>query len=158
MAANTDGKIRVLIADDLACMRESLRTVLSLDADIEVVGEAADGAEAVKLAAHLQPDVVLVDLEMPCCDGYECTAELTERNLTRAVVVLTIHSDPTSRARARAAGARMVLPKGTPIRQLLTALRTAADVRSPDAGPRPRKPLGATPWVAGTSVPAVPGQ
>ena len=56
---------------------------MSLDADIEVVGEAADGAEAVKLAAHLQPDVVLVDLEMPCCDGYECTAELTERNLTR---------------------------------------------------------------------------
>jgi DNA-binding NarL/FixJ family response regulator len=156
MAANTDGKIRVLITDDLMCMRESLRTVLSLDPDIEVVGEAADGAEAVKLAAHLQPDVVLVDLEMPCCDGYECTAELTERNLTRAVVGLTIHSDPTSRARARAAGARLVLPKGTPIRQLLTALRTAADVRSPETGPRMRRSLRAAAWSA--PVPAVPGQ
>jgi DNA-binding NarL/FixJ family response regulator len=158
MAANTDGKIRVLIADDLACMRESLRTVLSLDPDIEVVGEAADGSEAVKLAAHLQPDVVLVDLEMPFCDGYECTAELTERNLTRAVVVLTIHSDPTSRARARAAGARLVLPKGTPIRQLLTALRTAADVRPPEARPRMRKPVGSTTWAKGASLPVVPGQ
>ncbi len=139
-------------------MRESLRTVLSLDPDIEVVGEAADGSEAVKLAAHLQPDVVLVDLEMPCCDGYECTAELTERNLTRAVVVLTIHSDPTSRARARAAGARLVLPKGTPIRQLLTALRTAADVRPPEAGPRMRKPLRPATWAKGASLPVGPGQ
>lgn len=134
MAADTTGKIRVLIADDVACMRDSLRTVLSLDPDIEVVGEAADGSEAVKLAAHLRPDVVIVDLEMPCCDGYECTAELTERNLTRSVVALTIHSDATSRARARAAGARMFLPKGTPIRQLLAAVHRAADVRTTPAG------------------------
>ncbi len=145
-------KIRVLIADDLACMRESLRTVLSLDPDIEIVGEAADGAEAVKLAAYLHPDVTLIDLEMPCCDGYECTAELTERNLTRAVVVLTIHSDPISRARARAAGARMVLPKGTPIRQLLTALHTAAEVRTP-APPRPMlKKNAPPPWVSNTPL------
>lgn len=130
MAASSQGKIRVLIADDLACMRDSLRTVLSLDPDIEVVGEAADGAEAVKLAAYLLPDVVIVDLEMPCCDGYECTTELTERNLTRSVVALTIHSDPISRARARAAGARMFLPKGTPIRQLISAIHRAADVHT----------------------------
>src|ERR1051325_10769003 len=108
MQAGTNGpQIRVLISDDVSCMRESLRPVLSLDPSLEVVGEAADGSEAVKLAAHLQPDVVIVDLEMPCFDGYECTAELTERNLTRSVVALTIHSDPVSRARARAAGARM---------------------------------------------------
>ena len=123
-----------MIADDVACMRDSLRTVLSLDPDIEVVGEAADGAEAEKLAAQLRPDVVIVDLEMPCCDGYECTAELTERNLTRSVIALTIHSDTTSRARARAAGARMFLPKGTPIRQLLSAVHRAADVRTGPTG------------------------
>src|SRR4051794_12183552 len=106
MQPGTNGpQIRVLIADDVSCMRESLRTVLSLDPSLEIVGEAADGAEAVKLAAHLQPDVVLVDLEMPCCDGFVCTQELTERKLCRAVVVLSIHSDAASRARARAAGA-----------------------------------------------------
>src|SRR6476469_2895473 len=83
-------KIRVLIADDVPCMRESLRTVLRLDSSLEIVGEAGDGSEAVKLVAHLKPDVVLVDLEMPCCDGYIATQELTERNLCSAVVVLSI--------------------------------------------------------------------
>ncbi|HMA34172.1 MAG TPA: response regulator transcription factor [Chloroflexia bacterium] len=119
-------KIRVLIADDVACMRESLRTVLSLDSSLEIVGEAADGAEAVKLAAHLKPDVVLVDLEMPCCDGYVCTQELTERKLCRAVVVLSIHSDSASRAHARAAGAAVFLPKGTPMGPLVSAIQRAA--------------------------------
>src|SRR6476659_11305427 len=113
MPVTAGPKVRVLIADDVECMRESLRTVLSLDPSLEIVGEASDGAEAVKLAAHLRPDVVLVDLEMPCCDGYVCTQELAERKLCRAVVVLSIHSDAANRARARAAGAAVFLPKGT---------------------------------------------
>ncbi|HEX6608739.1 MAG TPA: response regulator, partial [Chloroflexia bacterium] len=61
-------KIRVLIVDDSSCMRDSLRTALSFDPALEIVGEATDGAEAVKMAAHLQPDVALVDLEMPLGD------------------------------------------------------------------------------------------
>jgi CheY-like chemotaxis protein len=128
-------KIRVLIADDVPCMRESLRTVLSLDPSLEIVGEAGDGSEAVKLAAHLKPDVVLVDLEMPCCDGYIATQELTERNLCSAVVVLSIHSDPDNRARARAAGASVFLPKGTPIGPLVSAIQRAAgrDLPPPSA-------------------------
>ncbi len=124
-------KIRVLIADDVPCMRESLRTVLSLDPSLEIVAEAADGAEAVKLAAHLRPDVVLVDLEMPCCDGYEATQELTERRLCGAVVALSIHSDAASRARARAAGASMFLPKGTPMGPLVSAIQCAAGCVAP---------------------------
>src|SRR4051812_47320018 len=130
-------KIRVLIADDVPCMRESLRTVLSLDPSLEIVGEAADGAEAVKLAAHLRPDVVLVDLEMPCCDGYVCTQELTERNLCGSVVVLSIHSDSASRARARAAGAHVFLPKGTPMGPLVTAIQYAAGRSIPAPPPMP---------------------
>lgn len=126
MSQNSEDKIRVLIADDVACMRDSLRTVFSLDPSFEIVGEASDGAEAVKLAAHLRPDVVLIDLEMPCWDGYEAIRELSERKLSGAVVALTIHSDAASRARARAAGASMFLPKGTPIAQLVSAVRRAA--------------------------------
>src|SRR5215216_6339197 len=145
MGATMTGKIRVLIADDVACMRDSLRTVLSLDPDIEVIGEAADGAEAVKLAAHLRPDVVVVDLEMPCCDGYVCTQELTERQLCGSVVVLSIHSDAASRARARAAGATVFLPKGTPMGPLVSAIQRAAGYgpATPPANapaPRPRRP------------------
>ena len=134
----TNRKIRVLIADDVECMRESLRTVLSLDPSLEIVGEAADGAEAVKLAAHLKPDVVLVDLEMPCCDGYVCTQELTEHNLCSAVVVLSIHSDAASRARARAAGAKLFLPKGTPMGPLVAAIQRAAGRN--EAAPLPSRP------------------
>src|SRR5205823_13614673 len=97
-------------------------------------------------AAALRPDVVLVDLEMPCCDGYEAMTEITERNLAHAVVALTIHSDPVSRARARAAGARLFLPKGTPIRQLLDGIRRAADVRTTPAGLAATKPAENSPW------------
>jgi DNA-binding NarL/FixJ family response regulator len=107
-------------------MRESLSTVLSLDPSLEIVGEAADGAETVKLAAHLKPDVVLVDLEMPCGDGYICAQELSESKLCTSVVVLSIHSDPSSRARARVAGAAVFLPKGTPMGPLVTAIHRAA--------------------------------
>jgi len=133
MSGSNEDKIRLLIADDVACMRDSLRTVFSLDPNFEIVGEASDGAEAVKLAAHLRPDVVLIDLEMPCWDGYEAIRELTERKLSSAVVALTIHSDAASRARARAAGASMFLPKGTPIQQLVSAVRRAA--KSSNWGP-----------------------
>jgi DNA-binding NarL/FixJ family response regulator len=124
-------KIRVLIVDDSPCMRDSLRTALSFDPALEIVGEAIDGAEAVKMAAHLQPDVVLVDLEMPLGDGYVSTQELTERRLARAVVALSIHSDAASRARARAAGATVFLPKGTPIGPLATAVRRAGEQATP---------------------------
>ena len=124
-------KIRVLIVDDSSCMRDSLRTALSFDPALEIVGEATDGAEAVKMAAHLQPDVVLVDLEMPLGDGYVSTQELTERRLARAVVALSIHSDAASRARARAAGATVFLPKGTPIGPLAAAVRRAGEQATP---------------------------
>ena len=155
-------KIRVLIADDVSCMRESLRTVLSLDPSLEIVGEAADGAETVKLAAHLRPDVVLVDLEMPCYDGYVCTQELTERSLCKAVVVLSIHSDSASRARARAVGATLFLPKGTPIAPLVRAIQRAAgrDLPAPSARfARLRDPLsrgGAPSHSAAPSHPVPP--
>jgi len=151
---NLTPKIRVLIADDVPCMRESLRTVLSLDPSLEIVGEAADGAEAVKLAAHLRPDVVIVDLEMPCCDGYICTQELAERKLCSAVVVLSIHSDSARRARARAAGASVFLPKGTTMGPLVAAITRAAGRDKPALHARPAAwALGRPPAVGVAPLP-----
>jgi DNA-binding NarL/FixJ family response regulator len=114
--------IRVLVADDQRVVREGLTMVLGLLPDVEVVGAAADGNEAVALAAELHPDVVLMDLRMPRCDGVEATRRLREREPGVKVVVLTTYSDDRSVIDALRAGARGYLTKdsgGTQIRQAL---------------------------------------
>ena len=89
MSASAAGKITVLIADDHPVVRQGLRVLLSLHPDIEVVGEAGDGAEAVELAAAVAPDVILLDLKLPGLDGLGVLAELRDRNLPARVLVLT---------------------------------------------------------------------
>jgi DNA-binding NarL/FixJ family response regulator len=114
--------IRVLIADDQKVVREGLTMVLGLLRDVEVVGAAADGDEAVALAGDLHPDVVLMDLRMPRCDGVEATRILHERQPQIKVVVLTTYADDRSVLDALRAGARGYLTKdagGTEIRQAL---------------------------------------
>jgi DNA-binding NarL/FixJ family response regulator len=114
--------IRVLIADDQRVVREGLTMVLGLLPDVDVVGAAADGDEAVALAAELHPHVVLMDLRMPRCDGVEATRRLREREPDIKVVVLTTYSDDRSVIDALRAGARGYLTKdagGTEIRQAL---------------------------------------
>jgi DNA-binding NarL/FixJ family response regulator len=114
--------IRVLIADDQKVVREGLTMVLGLLRDVEVVGAATDGDEAVALAADLHPDVVLMDLRMPRCDGVEATRMLRERQPETKVVVLTTYADDRSVLDALRAGARGYLTKdagGTEIRQAL---------------------------------------
>ena len=100
--------------------------MLELDPDIKVVGEASDDCELVKMAHRVQPDVVLLDLDMRCCDNYEAVAEITERNLTSSVVALTIHDDEIERAHAEKAGVKLFLEKGVPYRQLISAVRSEA--------------------------------
>ncbi|GAA1847220.1 response regulator transcription factor [Pseudonocardia ailaonensis] len=115
--------IRVLLADDQRVVREGLSMVLGLLPGIEVVGTAADGAEAVRLAAVLAPDVVLMDLRMPRCDGVEATARLREQHPDVKVVVLTTYSDDRSVLDALRAGARGYLTKdagGEEIRRAIT--------------------------------------
>jgi DNA-binding NarL/FixJ family response regulator len=116
--------IRVLIADDHAVVREGLRAFLALQDDVEVVGEAADGEEAVQAVARLEPDVALVDLVMPRVDGIEAIGRIrAERPQTR-VIVLTSFVDEDKMLPAVRAGAVGYLLKDVAPQDLVSAIRT----------------------------------
>ena len=111
---------RVLIADDRPRSRSGLKALLALRSEIQVVGEAANGQEAVRLVEELQPDVVLMDVKMPVMDGLAATRLIKERWPEVKVIVLTIHAG--YRADALAAGADAFLVKGCPAEDLVKAI------------------------------------
>ena len=111
MGAVVSEVIRVLIADDQRVVREGLGTLLSLLGGVEVVGTAADGREALDLAMKTRPDVVLMDLRMPHCDGVEATRLLRDHDAGIKVLVLTTYADDRSVIDALRAGARGYLTK-----------------------------------------------
>ncbi len=117
---------RVLLVDDSAQVREGLRTVLTLAGDIEIVGEAGDGLEAVSAAQTLRPEVVVMDLEMPVMDGYEATRRIKAVWPACRVVALTIHAGEAERQRALQAGMAELIVKGAPLDELLRAIWPAA--------------------------------
>ena len=104
-------------------MRQCLRLCLELEPDLEVVGEAGDGATAIALARECRPDVVIMDLAMPVLDGIAATAALRATLPTIAVILHSLHDDVVTRARARAAGACAFVPKQGPETPLLAAIR-----------------------------------
>ena len=113
---------RVLIVDDASQVRRELRTLLPLLDAIDVVGEAENGQDAIESAAALQPDVVLIDVEMPVMDGLAATPIIKQRCPASRVIVLTIHGDEATHTRARSAGADDFVDKGAPISFLIQAM------------------------------------
>ena len=126
--------IRVLIVDDVEGVRQDLRTFLSLAGDIEIVGEAGNGLEAVELANVLSPQVVLMDLEMPVMDGHESTRQIKASRPSCHVIVLTIHADEAERQRVFRNGADDFIVKGAPLETLLEAIHKSNVVRNMSKG------------------------
>ena len=118
--------IRLLITDDHKVVRQGLRMVLELDPDLEVVGEASNGEEALRMARRLEPDVVLMDLLMPVMSGIEATGEIRRELPEVEVVALTSVLEDASVAGAIRAGAIGYLLKNTEANELRRALRAAA--------------------------------
>lgn len=118
--------IRVLLVDDQQVVRRGLGLRLRLEPDMHIVGEAGNGTEALTLAQTLAPDVVLMDVEMPEMDGIAATAALRALVSPSAVVMMSIHDDLPTRARAQAAGAVAFVTKSGMTDELLAAIRQAA--------------------------------
>ncbi len=163
--------IRLLIADDHPVVRDGLSGMFTADPGFEVLGEAGDGAEAVRLARALQPDVILMDLRMPEMDGVSAIAELARLGVAARVLVLTTYDTDSHVLSAIEAGATGYLLKDAPRAELLRAVRAAARgeavlspsvatrlmgrVRAPaapDAGPLSQRELEVLELVAGGST------
>ena len=160
--------IRLLIADDHPVVRDGLSGMFTADPGFEVLGEAGDGAEAVRLAQALRPDVILMDLRMPEMDGVSAIAELARRGVPSRVLVLTTYDTDSHVLSAIEAGATGYLLQDAPRAELLRAVRAAARgeavlspsvatllmgrVRSPDAGPLSQRELEVLGLVAAGST------
>lgn len=114
--------IRVLIVDDVEQIRQDLRTFLSLDGEIEIVGEAGDGREAIRLAESLCPQVILMDLEMPLMDGLDATRRIKAARPSCRIITLTIHGGQAEREQALQAGSDAFITKGPSLKSLLDAI------------------------------------
>jgi DNA-binding NarL/FixJ family response regulator len=172
MGTEVSGLIRVLVADDQRVVRDGLVLLLGLLPQVEVVGTAANGEEAVDQAAAQRPDVVLMDLRMPRCDGVEATRRLREQHPGIKVIVLTTYADDRSVIEALRAGARGYLTKDAGAAEIRQALQQVVNgqavidpavqhhlvdaiaVASAPAGPGDSPPAAAAgPGAPGTQLP-----
>jgi len=117
---------RILLVDDHKVLREGLKAILARDAEFTVVGEAENGAEAVKLTAGLSPDVVLMDIGLPGLNGIEATTEILRRSPRARIVILSMHGDENLVVAAIRAGVRGFLLKRSSSTDVLDALRVVA--------------------------------
>jgi len=127
-------KVKILIADDHAVLREGMRNLLDEEADFEVVGEAGDGEEAARLAAELKPDVVVMDIVMPNLNGIEATKLIKKNTPSAAVLILTAYSDIRyilGLLEAGAAGYLLKSARGSEIAEAIRAVRSGESVLDP---------------------------
>ena len=119
--------IRLLVVDDHAVVREGFVSLLNRQPDLEVVGEAADGAEAIQRAEELRPDVVLMDVDMPTMDGMEATRRLTEQHADIAVIGLSVHEDASVSRAMTAAGAHAYVSKRAATKDLVETIHRVCE-------------------------------
>jgi two-component system response regulator NreC len=124
------GVVRILLADDHTVMRAGLRLLLERHETFEVVGEAADGREAVEIAIQQKPDVVVMDVAMPHLNGVEAARQILIRNPDTAIVMLSMHSDESYVLRSLKAGARAYLLKDSAESDLIAAIQAIIEGRS----------------------------
>ena len=117
-------RIRILLADDHAVLRAGLRALLNAEPDMEVVGEAANGREAVERAEELRPDVIVMDLSMPAMGGLEATKQIREKGLHARVLVLTVHAEQQYLLPVLQAGGAGYVLKQAADTELIQAIRT----------------------------------
>lgn len=117
-------KVRILLADDHGIVRKGLRFLLERQPDMEVIGEASDGREAVRLAEELDPNVVIMDIAMPLLNGIDATAQIVKRNPRIGVIMLSMHSDEGYLVRVLTAGAKGYLLKDAAEMDVVRAVQT----------------------------------
>jgi two-component system, NarL family, response regulator NreC len=122
--------IRILLADDHVVMRNGLRLLLERQSNLKVVGEAADGREAVELAATQKPDVVVMDIAMPHLNGVEAARQIVIRSPHTAIAILSMHSDESYVIRSLKAGARAYLLKDSAEADLISAINAITEGKS----------------------------
>src|SRR5260370_4866398 len=132
---------KVLVADDHGVVRKGLRFLLQTDPAIEVVGEAADAREAVRMAEDLSHNVIVMDVTMPQLNGIEAASQIVKRNPAIAIIMLSMHADETFLVRALAAGAHGYLLKDSTETDLLQAGRAVAAKKPFFSPPIPETPL-----------------
>ncbi|HLH03692.1 MAG TPA: response regulator transcription factor [Bryobacteraceae bacterium] len=118
--------VRVLIADDHPLIRSGLRTLLEREGEFEVIGEAADGYEAIELATALKPDIAMLDVSMPRLNGIDTAQHISQRIPRTRILLVSMHSDEAYILRALKSGARGYLLKASPELDVLRAVRAVA--------------------------------
>jgi DNA-binding NarL/FixJ family response regulator len=122
-------KIRILLADDHGIVRKGLRLFLEQHPELEVVGEAADGREAVRLAEELHPEIVIMDISMPALNGIEATAQIVKNHPQTGIIILSMHSDEGYLVRTLTAGAKGYLLKDSAETDLIRAIQAVVKGR-----------------------------
>ncbi len=120
-------KVRILIADDHGIVRKGLRLQLEQHEEFQVVGEASDGREAVRLAEELSPDVIIMDIAMPNLNGIQATTQLVKKNPNLGVIILSMHSDESYLTRTLSAGAKGYLLKDSADQDLYRAVQSVSE-------------------------------